>query len=257
MFRSLACLFLIAGPLFCAGTAADLARSIRAAGFDPAQCYRVRDLSLAREDIKLYFTDGYLIFGRPVVSDGVSNGNAAGQRLMAAFSGDVEGGDGEVLLLPPNPAERRSLAKFTQSPNLDEHFRAAMMVFTDSTAMDLLAQIHDEGRGRATPEMGPLMSEQWSPVASGLTEALGSRAVQDLLLPVRSPGFFYATIAGKHLGNFNVLYDPRGSEQIMVAQLAQHVGQPLAQPAAQLVVQPVYNIWTIFPSRTERNVEQA
>jgi hypothetical protein len=230
MLGPITLLLLCAAPAFCAGSAADLARTIREAGFDPAQCYRVRDLSLYREDLKLYFTDGYLIFGKPV----------AGERLAVAFSGDMEGGDGEVLLLPPNPAERRSLAKFTQSPNLDEHFRAAMLVFTDATAAELLTQIRDEGRGRMAPEMGPLLSEQWSPVAGNITGEFGPRLVQDLLSPTRETGFFFAAIAGKHLGNFDLLFEPRGSEQIMAAQLVQH-GTQLA-----------YDIWTTFPSRSAR-----
>jgi len=34
--------------------------------FDREECYRVRDLTLAIEDIKIYLTDGHLIFSRPV-----------------------------------------------------------------------------------------------------------------------------------------------------------------------------------------------
>ena len=64
-----------AGP-----SAADTARAVRDAGLDPEQCYRVRDLSLYKEDIRLYFNDGYLIFSKPV----------AGERIAAVFSADVE-----------------------------------------------------------------------------------------------------------------------------------------------------------------------
>jgi hypothetical protein len=213
------------------GTAAALKRSIHEAGLDPAECYRVRDLSLVREDLKLFFTDGYLIFGKPV----------GGERLTAAFSGDLEGGDGEVLLLPPNPAERRSLARFTQSPNLDEHFRAALMIFTDATAAELLAQIRDEGRGRKAPEIGPLLAEQWSPVENGMIEGFSPRLVQDLLSPARGRGgFLFTTIAGKHLGNFDLVYDPRSPEQILVAQSNQNNGRFS------------YDIWTSFPGRGVR-----
>ena len=35
--------------------AADLAAAIKAAGLDPEHCYLVRDLSLPKDDIKLYF----------------------------------------------------------------------------------------------------------------------------------------------------------------------------------------------------------
>ncbi|HYV61997.1 MAG TPA: hypothetical protein VE958_04955, partial [Bryobacteraceae bacterium] len=89
-----------AGP-----TATETARAVRDAGLDPEQCYRVRDLSLFKEDIRLYFNDGYLIFAKPV----------AGERIAAVFTADVEGGDGEILLLPPVRAERQSLARYTGS----------------------------------------------------------------------------------------------------------------------------------------------
>src|ERR1700749_2819140 len=91
------------GPAFAASQAAEIAAQIRAAALDPTECYRVRDLSLAKEDLKLYFNEGYLIFSKPV----------HGERVSAVFSADVEGGDGEALLLPPYRGERVSLARFT------------------------------------------------------------------------------------------------------------------------------------------------
>src|SRR3954451_19379562 len=77
-------------------TAADIARAIRENSFDRDECYRVRDLTLIKEDIRLYFTDGHLIFSKPV----------AGRRIAAIFAADVEGGDGEIILLPPDRGER-------------------------------------------------------------------------------------------------------------------------------------------------------
>src|SRR5580704_159943 len=87
-------------PSAAAPPVADLARSIRQAGLDPEECYRVHDLSFQKEDIRMYLTDGYLIFSKPV----------AGQSRSALFTADVEGGDGEVILLPPYRGERQSLA---------------------------------------------------------------------------------------------------------------------------------------------------
>src|SRR3954469_17398209 len=103
-----------------AGTAAEIAREIRENSFDRDECYRVRDLSLVKEDIRLYFTDGHLIFSKPV----------AGKRIAAVFTADVEGGDGEVILIPPDRGERQTLAKYIHAPNLNEHFRAVVMLFT-------------------------------------------------------------------------------------------------------------------------------
>src|SRR5271163_4654376 len=94
------------------GRGNDLIRAIREAGLDAAECYRVRDISFARDEAQVFLTDGYLIFGKAV----------GGRRTTAVFSADTEGGDGELLLLPPNHAERSALGKHTGTPNLDEHF---------------------------------------------------------------------------------------------------------------------------------------
>ena len=152
-------------------TAAQLAQSIRDAGLDPQECYRVRDLSYYKEDIKLYFHDGYLIFSKPV----------RGERLSVVFSADVEGGDGEIILIPPFKGERQSMAHFTQSPNLDEHFRAALLVFSDDTAHQLYEQITQEESDKKAPEMGPLMRDQWDSVVKNVTENFENRMVIDLL----------------------------------------------------------------------------
>src|SRR6476469_413364 len=94
-------------------TAADVARAIRENSFDRDQCYRVRDLTLVKEDIRLYFTDGHLIFSKPV----------EGRPIAAVFTTDVEGGDGEVILIPPDRGERETLSKYIHAPNLNEHFK--------------------------------------------------------------------------------------------------------------------------------------
>ncbi|HSP66602.1 MAG TPA: M1 family aminopeptidase [Bryobacteraceae bacterium] len=214
-----------AGP-----SAADTARAVRDAGLDPEQCYRVRDLSLYKEDIRLYFNDGYLIFSKPV----------AGERIAAVFSADVEGGDGEILLLPPLRAERQSLARFTGSPNLDEHFRAAVLMFTDGSGRDLLESIEKQGFGRKAPEMAPLLAEQWAPVVSNILDSFAPRIAGDLLSPGRTDGFLLSALSGKTLGNFDVVYDPAATEQILAGQLMER---------NQRVV---YDIWTSFVARRFR-----
>jgi hypothetical protein len=225
-------LYLLVLPLagWAAGaTAAETARAVRDAGLDLDQCYRVRDLSLYKEDIKLYFNDGYLIFSKPV----------AGERIAAVFTADVEGGDGEVLLLPPQRGERQSLARFTGSPNLSEHFNRALLVFTDNSARSLLESI-EKGSGRKAPEMAPLLAEQWAPVVSNILDSFAPRMAGDLLSPGRTDGLLLAALAGKTLGNFDVIYDPASSEQILAGQLMER-NQRL-----------VYDVWTRFAARRFR-----
>lgn len=137
MARSLLLLLLIAFRPAGAATASALALQIEQLALDPDQCYRVLDLSFAKEDLKVYLTSGYLTFSRPI----------AGVRLGATFVADSDSGDAEVLLLPPTRSERQSLAAFTKSPNLNEHFKAATFLFTDGTGEDLLSQLQN-GEGR-------------------------------------------------------------------------------------------------------------
>ena len=203
-----------------------------AAGLDSTECYRVRDLTFFKDDIKFYFNDGYLIFSKPV----------NGERISAAFSADVEGGDGEVLLLPPFRGERQSMAKFTQSPNMDEHFNAALLILSDGSAQTLLDRINREGLGRKVPELGPLMVDQWSPVLSNVMSGFELRVVQDLLTPLPTrQGLVFATIAGRQLGNFDLLYNGRAREQILAGQLGEHDGHPGR-----------YDIWTSFEAHASR-----
>src|SRR5271166_4203251 len=117
VFWAMLCLW--PSPARGAGNAAEAARAVREMALDAGECYRVRELALPKDEARIFFTDGYLIFAKPV----------AGVRMSAVFTTDAEGGDGEVLVLPPNRGERRSLASYTGAPNLDEHLVAAVLIF--------------------------------------------------------------------------------------------------------------------------------
>ncbi len=224
-------LFVSASLAFAAGpSAAELAKQIREAGLDPDECYRVRDLSFQKEDIKIYLTDGYLIFSKPI----------AGSRRGAVFTAEVEGGDAEVLLLPPYRGERQSLAQFTQSANLDEHFLAALMIFTDASSERLLSQIVKEGSGKKVPEMGPVLAERWGPVLGNVQSGFQLRMIEDLLAPGQEGGMLFFALNGKQVGSFDMMYDPRSREQIVAGQLAERNGRLS------------YNIWTSFAARSVR-----
>jgi hypothetical protein len=214
-----------------AGTAADIARAVRENGFDRDECYRVRDLSFIKEDLRIYFTDGYLIFSKPV----------AGKRTAAVFSADVEGGDGEVILLPPDRAERRSLATFIGSPNLDDHIRAGLMLFTGDVYEQLVAQMANNPANRKAPEMGPVMDEQWGPVLRNLGTAYQVRLTLDLMRgSARADGLFAGMFRSTKLNNFDLVYDPENVEQILAGQLTTRQDRLY------------FDTWTSFPARSSR-----
>lgn len=214
---------------------ADLIDLIRANGLDPEQCYFVRDLSLRKDDIRLYFNEGYLIFSKPV----------AGHRLSAMFAGLDETADGEIILLPPDRAERESLAKFTGTPNLDEHFTTALLTFTDTTGDELLSSIVQGGRGRRISGAGTSMIQRFGSVVANITNSLLPRLTTDLLSPNRSGGgLLYITMTGKRLGTLDVIHDPLAEDSVLAGQMKQRDGDT------------VFDVWTGFADRAIRTSEQ-
>jgi len=211
-------------------SAADISAEIQQVALDPAECYRVLDLSFSKEDLKLYLTSGYLIFTKPT----------QGVRLGAVFVVSQQAGDAEVLLLPPSRSERFSLANFTGSPNLDEHFQAAVFISTDGTADQLLARLQQES-AKKSPEAGALLAEQYVSILHNLSASFETRLVYDLLSGTRQGGLFYAGVSSLKLGNFDVLYDPTAADQILVGKLADREGRSY------------FDIWTTFPARSFRN----
>ncbi len=210
-------------------TAADLGKAIVAAGLDPANCYRVRDLEIVQQDVRFYLTAGYLIFGKPV----------NGAPVAAVFTADTEDGDAEVLLLPPNRSERRSLAGYTGSPTLDEHFSNAVFLFTEPAARGLAAQIRANGEAKNSPETGALLQDQWSRTVAELAGGFETLLVLDLISgPSPDRGFFEAIVQGKKLGNFDIGIDGRMSEPI-------HAGQYITRNGHDY-----FDTWTNFVSQS-------
>jgi hypothetical protein len=214
-----------------APSGAALAQAVSDIVLDPQQCYLVRDLSFARDDIKLYFNDGYLIFSKA----------AAGQRIAAVFAGTEDPADGELLLSPPRRDERQSLAKFTQTPNFDEHFRAALLTFTDGSAEKLITDILASGRSRVNEEAGRLLASEWSAPVRAITGSLAQRIVGDLISPEPvGGGFLFAALQSDRLGTFDIMFDPLNEDEIVAGQLSNRDG----------IV--AYDVWTSFASRATR-----
>ena len=214
-----------------AGAAADVARAIRENSFDRDECYRVRDLTLVKEDIHVYLTDGYLIFSKPV----------AGRPIAAVFLADTDGGDGEVMLLPPDRAERRSLATYIDSPNLDEHFRGAVFLFTGDVYDALKKQLPDNPANKKVPELGVLLDERWTSALRNLGAGYQTRLTLDLLgWPASRPGLLAAFFQGIKLGSFDVVFDPDRPEQVLAGQITTRDNSLY------------FDTWTSFTARSSR-----
>ncbi|MEJ7608661.1 MAG: hypothetical protein WKF37_20910, partial [Bryobacteraceae bacterium] len=210
-------------------SAADLARAIRASGLDSQECYRVRDLAFQKEDLKFYLTDGHVIFSKPV----------AGKPFAVIFTTDVPGGDGELMVFPPHRSERLSLASFANTPNLDEHFSAAVFLFTDETGDLIRAQLKAL-EARKAPEAGILLDQSFSSVLKNLAGSYETRIVHDILNRTPESGFLYAALQGKQLGNFDVVYDAAARDQVLIGQLTSRDDRRF------------WNTWTSFRARSFR-----
>ena len=89
---------------------------------DAGECYRVRDLALPKDEARFFFTDGYLIFAKPV----------AGVRMSAVFTADVEGGD----------AQGRTVARLTDP--------RALRAYAHPVRMKLVGLLRTQGPLTAT-----------------------------------------------------------------------------------------------------------
>jgi len=197
---------------------------------DPARVYQVRGASLDRSAIHITLEDGKIAFT---------------QDVMGRITGAFFEGDGEVLLVPPNDVERKSMSLFTDMAILEEHFATAYFRFNDDAAAEMQQDL------RATEDKQDFV-ERWGATAENLAQGDAMRLLEtfSLMLPVKSgaptsglekaqakPGdrFLHARVQGTKLGVFDLYFDSLAGEQIEAGQGSQ------AENGATY-----YNVWTSF-----------
>jgi Peptidase family M1 domain len=186
--------------------------------------YRVRDVSLQREDLHVVLSDGTL-------------------GLMRAVDGHVTGavfeGAGEILLVPPDRAERNSMALFTGSAVLEQQFESAYLRFFDD---DLVKQLRAGFRGH--DDDADFVGRWQEPVR--VLAPVDSLQVLAAMNNESEPAsrYLHLRLGGTQLGIFDVFFDGDALEQIMVAQ------ERLHGTAAY------FDTWTSFPMRSARDSAQ-
>jgi len=176
----------------------QLLRQLDSVTLDPSQVYSLRNAAITRQGVRIYFNRGFIGFFKPV----------AGEVTGALFSGE-----GEVLVRPPNAAERQSMQFFTRTPILEEQFTTIYMRFTDGSARELrkLAQPVDS---QATEQPGS-MAAGATPLLERLDPAFSLRILEDLMGDRTRP-YFHARVQGVHLGVFEINVDARHPEPVAV-----------------------------------------
>ncbi|HMB83551.1 MAG TPA: M1 family aminopeptidase [Terriglobales bacterium] len=206
----------------CPQTTGELYARIRSVGLDPQRVYHVRGASIDRPNLYLDLGDGTLAFTEDICG-----------RITGAFFQ----GEGEILLRPPNRAERGSLALFTGMAILEEQFTSGYLRFNDDTAAALQRFLSP------APE-GAEFIKEWSDTSRTLAEFDALRLLLDFshFLPAsggnepdrKFPSLLHAHLLGKKLGGFEVFWDAASAEPLWA-------GQPRVKDGILF-----FDIWTSF-----------
>lgn len=195
------------------GQSANIAQSLqsqlRSLAINPAQALKIRDLRLRRGDVSIYLNDGLLIFAHDV----------AGRCIAAVFTTfGSETGDAEIVVMPPRPSERASLASYTGTPNLDEHFSTAVFLFSDATGDEI--ERHAEPASAPPGSFPPEITQRLNADLQVSIASIALPLIQTLLdaHPV-SQGLFCAEILGRTLGAFQFFYDPTAFEPVSIGSI--------------------------------------
>ena len=184
-------------------TAHQLYDAINALRLDPASAYQIKPehrIEVRRGDAKISFDQGELIFFAPLDSE---------------ITGAVFAGRGHILTLPRDTIEKQQMARFLDSPILDQDFASAYMRFTDTTSADLLRQLQAAG---LKPESDNAAASRWEPILSHLNAVHSLRIFCGTLLATPRP-YFYASLDGIATGPFDVVLDSMRAEPFLLGQV--------------------------------------
>lgn len=188
--------------------------------FEPADVHHIRGVQIDRDDLHVVLTDG--VIGMMQAVDG---------RVTGAFFE----GEGEILLIPPDRAERTSLALFTHSGVLDTKFQSAFLRFFDDKLVQTLKS------GFRPQEDASQYIEKWQPLAQSLAPMDSLPLLQAMSNATDSSSqLLHLRLGGTALGVFDVYFNSNVAEQISVA-------QPVNVNNTDF-----YNVWTSFASRSAR-----
>ena len=209
--------------------AEELYLQLRSVGLDNSRVYNIRDATLDRGGFHVTFDDGTIAFTEDV----------AGRITGAFFEGE-----GEVLLVPQDQAERASMTLFTGAAILEERFLTAYFRFNDDTFLELKPSLRPA-------EHSHEFVTQWNPAARNLAEGDALRLLLSFsqFLPPSGPAaaagsvpetpadedrMLHARVQGRRLGIFDLYFDSMAPEQVAAAQLKTVEGQSY------------YDVWTSF-----------
>ncbi len=183
-----------------------LYHSLQSVGLDPQKTYKIREAAIDREDVHLWMNDGTIAFLQAV--DG---------RITGAFFE----GDGEVLIRPPDRRERASLGLFVGEGILEEKFSSAYLRFNDDTAAELQQYLRPADDAKSFVEHNDSTARELASVDAmrlAISFTSGPTTVAQGEAPPMPDRLLHARVAGRRLGAFDIYFDTRNPEQIVVGQ---------------------------------------
>ncbi len=206
--------------------AESLYRQLCNVGLDKARVFQVRETSFDRAAFHVTLEDGIIAFTEDV----------AGRVTGAFFEGY-----GEILLAPPDRAERGSMALFTGGAILEERFATAYFRFNDRTFAELQPTLRPA-------ENAAEFASRWNETAHNLAQGDGLRLLMSFSRFLPIPGqppepvgdesqddrFLHARVQGLKLGTFDLYFDTTVPEQIWAGQFKAVKGDSY------------YDVWTLF-----------
>jgi Peptidase family M1 domain len=212
-----------------AHTAETLYSQLQSVGLDKSRVYNIREVTLERAAFHITFDDGTIAFTEDV----------AGHVTGAFFEGE-----GEVLLIPNDQAERASMMLFTGAAILEEKFVTAYFRFNDNTFAELQPAL------RATANSQEFVS-QWDSTARNLAQfdalrlllsfsnSLPTSGQQETAAPAPNrraddDRMLHARLQGRNLGNFDLYFDSLAAEQNWAGQQKTVEGETY------------YDVWSAF-----------
>lgn len=193
---------LTSGPIL------PLFRALRNVGLDPQAVYKIREAAIDREDVHLWFNDGTIAFTQGI--DG---------RVTGAYFE----GEGEVLVRPPDRMERASLGLFTKQGVLEEKFSSAYLRFNDDTARELHQYLRPADDAASFVTRNDLRAQRLAAMDAmrlAITFTSGPTTVPAEESPAPPDRLLHVRVGSDRLGIFDIYFDTRSPEQIIVGQTA-------------------------------------
>ena len=181
---------------------ASLADSLHSMQPDFTKQAQVSQLALTRAGVKVVFESGVLTLGQEV----------GGGIYSATFTGK-----GRFELAPPNRAERYMLVRHTQDSTANWPFDEIALLFTDSTADELLAGASFSALDKRKSEVR-LQKEFIDFIEDDLDWSFPALMLSDILYP-KPAGLFMARFTTPR-GKMVFIYDPKEIEEIQLYKYA-------------------------------------